>query len=180
MAEVHEAAVVARPAFAELFDEHFDAIHGYLRGRVGEAAEELAAETFARALAGYERFDPARGDARPWLFGIATNVVHGHRRAERRRLRAYAREAGRAGPPPAPPDVPARLDAAAQARVAGRAIARLPAGERDVLLLVAWADLTYEEVAGALGVPVGTVRSRLHRARLAVRAALQRHEEEDR
>ena len=98
MPTADHGTATAAPPFAEVFDRHFDLVHGYLRRRVGEPAEELAAETFARALAGYEAFDPARGDVRPWLLGIATNVVHGHRRAEARRLRAYAREAG--GTPP--------------------------------------------------------------------------------
>ena len=160
--------------FEHVFDAHFDAVHAYLRRRVGDAAEDLAAETFARALAGYASFEPGRGELRAWLFGIATNLLHGHRRSEARRLRAYRREAGRSTAPQAEDaDELARLDAIAQAAQAAVAIARLSREDRDVLLLVAWADLTYDEVASALGVPVGTVRSRLHRARAAVKAQLE-------
>lgn len=158
--------------FEQVFDRHFDQVHGYLRRRVGEAAEDLTAETFTRALAAWAGYDTAR-DVRPWLFGIATNLVAGHRRAEARRLRAYARDAGRTEPPTDGVDVAARLDDARAAQRAAEAIARLKPDDRDVLLLVAWADLSYDEVASALGVPVGTVRSRLHRARGAVRAHLE-------
>ncbi len=176
MADVHEVSVAPRLGFGEVFDVHFDAVHAYLRRRAGDAAEDLAAETFTRAFAAYPRFEPARGALRPWLLGIATNVVHGHRRAEARRLRAYSREAGMTPPPPGGVEVASQLDAARQARAAAAAIARLAPGDRDVLLLVAWADLGYEEVAQALGVPVGTVRSRLNRARTAVRAHLDQEE----
>lgn len=173
MTDVYEVIVAPRLGFGEVFDAHFDAVHGYLRRRVGDAAEDLAAETFTRAFAAYPAFDSARGDVRPWLLGIATNLVQGHRRAEARRLRAYAREAGTTPPPPSALDVSARLDAAGEARRAAEAIARLAPRDRDALLLVAWADLTYEEAATALGVPVGTVRSRLNRARTTVRAHLE-------
>ena len=161
------------PPFEAVFDAHFDAVHGYLRRRVGGVAEDLAAETFARALAGYASFDSQRGEMRAWLFGIATNLVHGHRRSEARRLRAYAREASRSTPPAAEIEAAGRLDAADQAARAAVAIAQLSRADRDVLLLTAWADLTYEEIAVALDVPVGTVRSRLHRARAAVRTHLE-------
>ena len=172
MVPVQPAHVAAPAGFDAVFDAHFDAIFAYLRRRVGEAAEELAAETFARALEGLHRFDAGRGGELPWLYGIATNVLHGHRRTEARRLRAYAREAGRAGPAASGPDLDAQADAACLARDAAQAIRKLSAGDRDALLLVAWAELSYEEAAAALGVPVGTVRSRLHRARAQVRAAL--------
>ena len=162
-------------SFAAAAADHLDDVYRYLVVFTGDAtlAEDLAAETFSRAFAAYATFDGARGDVRAWLFGIATNVVHGHRRAEARRLRAYLREAGRTPPPLGEVDPAGRLDAAEQARRAVVAIARLKPADRDVLLLVAWADLSYEEVAGALGIPVGTVRSRLNRARTAVREHLE-------
>jgi RNA polymerase sigma-70 factor (ECF subfamily) len=165
-----------RVAFEDVFEAHFATVYGYLRRRAGDAAEDLAAETFSRAFTAYPRFDPAYGDPRPWLLGIATNVVQGHRRSEARRMRAYAREAGRHAHIEDTVDVPGRVDAADDARRAAKAIARLSRGDRDVLLLVAWADLTSEEVAAALQIPSGTVRSRLSRARAAVRA----HMKEDR
>ena len=155
-------------AFAAVFDRHHDAIHAYLRARVGEAlADELAAETFLRALRNARRYDTSYDDARPWLYAIATNLVAGHRRAESRRMRAYARV------PLADiaPDV--RVGAMAPALV--DALEALAPADRDTLLLFAWGELGYEEVARALRVPVGTVRSRIHRARAQLRAALTEH-----
>ncbi|UFQ19864.1 MULTISPECIES: RNA polymerase sigma factor [Streptomyces] len=177
-----DASVIARSrdepeAFAALFDRHADAVHRYAARRLGgEAADDLVAETFTTAFQQRHRYDPARGagaDARPWLFGIATNLVGRHRRAEARRFKAMARV-----PAPADHDEPLadraadRVVARAVRRELAAALAALPARHRDVLLLVAWGDLSYEEAAQALGVPVGTVRSRLHRARTKLREAL--------
>jgi RNA polymerase sigma factor (sigma-70 family) len=156
---------VRAEAFEELFEREFGSVYGYLARRVGpELGRDLAAETFTRAFAGRKRYDPARGDARPWLHGIANNLLRRHYRDEERRLRALARlDARREDTPPEEP----RL---------AEALATLPPEERDVLLLFAWADLAYAEIASVLEVPVGTVRSRLHRARAHVRAALEREE----
>ena len=156
-------------AFVAIFERHFDAIHRYLRRRVGrDLADDLAAETFARAYAGLAQFDP-RSDARPWLFGIAANVLRRHYRDEERKLRAYARTG--VDPAIAAELVPVeRLDATGPRLAA--ALADLPPVERDALLLYAWGELDYAEIAQALAVPVGTVRSRLHRARARIRAAL--------
>ncbi len=161
--------------FAAVFEAHFGALHGYLRRRLGAPlAEELAAETFARALDGWARFDPAAGSVRGWLHGIAANLVRDHARAEARRLRAYARAARQTGPEPGEAQAAeARADAAVAGPRVAAALAALRPQEREVLLLFAWADLGYDEIAAALGVPTGTVRSRLHRARTQVRAALR-------
>jgi RNA polymerase sigma factor (sigma-70 family) len=160
------AASLSEPrAFVVVFDRHFDAIHRYLRRRVGsQIADELASETFAQAFEHRQRFD-GRRDARPWLYGIAHNLLRHHYRGEERALRAYARSR------PAlhtsePPDLP-------DSELA-ELLADLSPGERDVLLLVAWAELEYAEVAEALGIPVGTVRSRLNRARGRIRELLER------
>lgn len=152
-------------AFAAVFDRHYEAIHGFLRARVGETlADELASETFLRALRGVRRYDAVYPDARPWLYAIATNLIGSHRRAEGRRLRAYARmPLG---------DVAPEAPGTALAPPLAAALADLPDADRDALLLVAWGELSYEEVARTLGVPVGTVRSRIHRARGRLRAAL--------
>lgn len=172
------AASLSDPqAFAAVFERHFTAIHRWLHRRVGAPlAEDLAAETFTRAFDRRARFDASiSDDARPWLFGIAANLVHDHRRSELRRLRALARaerwEAVIESDPSA--GAVARADAAALGPAVAAALAGLRAPERDALLLVAWAGLEYEEVARATGVPVGTVRSRLHRARARLRAALE-------
>ena len=160
--------------FAGVFDRHYSAIAGFLRRRVERSlADELAAETFLRAFDGRARYDVTRADARPWLFGIAANLLGRHRRVEERRLRAFARAAGSVEER-ALDDVDARLDAVAASPVLAAALAALGAGDRGVLLLYAWADLSYEEISAALEIPVGTVRSRLHRARELVRKRLER------
>ena len=157
-------------AFVSAFDAHFGALHGYLRRRVGEPlAEEIAAETFARAFDARDRYDPDRGGVLPWLHGIAANLVSGHFRTESRRLRAYARAAAQVEQT-TPASTGDRVDAASGL---AEALADLRPEERDVLLLYAWADLGYEEIAAALGIRVGTVRSRLHRGRARLRAALE-------
>jgi RNA polymerase sigma-70 factor (ECF subfamily) len=168
------SASAATPAdFAAIFDRHFDAIHAYLQRRIGrDLADELAAETFLIAFDKRARYDASRPDARPWLFGIATNLLHRHRRHELRQLRAYARSA--ADPVlDAFDGVEARIDASNVRRELVDALTRVPAEELDALLLFAWADFSYAEIAEALGVPIGTVRSRLSRARARMRAGLE-------
>jgi RNA polymerase sigma factor (sigma-70 family) len=155
---------VRAESFEELFERQFDSVYGYLARRVGpELGRDLASETFTRAFAARKRYDPARGEARAWLFGIANNLLRRHYRDEERRLRAFAR-------------VDVATDAASPELTLADALATLAQEERDVLLLFAWADLRYAEIATALGVPIGTVRSRLHRARAHGRAALEREE----
>ncbi|MGP4023880.1 RNA polymerase sigma factor [Actinomadura sp. 3N407] len=158
--------------FAVLYDRHAPSIHRYVARRLGDqAADDLVAETFLAAFRQRRRYDPGRSDARPWLYGIAANLIGKQRRSETRMLRALART----GVDPVADSmdrVDARLSAAASARDLAGALARLSPGDRDVLLLIAWADLSYEQVAEALSIPVGTVRSRLNRARRKVREAL--------
>lgn len=146
--------------FTTVYERHLGSVHRFLRRRVGdEAAEELAADVFVCAFRARGRYDPQHDTALPWLLGIASNVIGGHRRAQRRRLALLERLA-RSGPPAqdreAAPAVSAELV---------HALRRLPAKDRDALLLVAWGELTYEEAAHALDIPIGTVRSRIARAR---------------
>lgn len=167
------AVSIERPrSFAVIFDRHFDAIHRYLQRRVGrDLADDLAAQTFLVAFDRRSRYDTDRPDARPWLFGIATNLLGRHRRQEIRRIRAYARTG--VDPLLDPFEgLESRLDASRRGPELARALARMSAEERDALLLHAWADLSYAEIADVLGIPVGTVRSRLSRARGHVRELL--------
>ncbi|GAA4107056.1 RNA polymerase sigma factor [Actinomadura miaoliensis] len=158
--------------FAELFDRHGDEIHGYVSRRLGpEKAEDVVAETFLTAFRKRATYDLSRCDARPWLYGIATRALREHRRAEARRNRALARSAPQGATESFDERSAARVTAQAlQPRLAA-ALTRLSAADRDLLLLIAWAELTYDEAAQALGVPVGTVRSRLHRIRKKIRRA---------
>ena len=159
--------------FTEVYDCYFRAIYLYVAARLGMVpAEDIAAETFAVEFGQRDRIDPARGGLRPWLFGIATNLVARHRRAEARRYRALARTRDM-------PSVGSHEDQVV-AKVAARrllpqllaALACLSQGERDVVLLVAVSQLSHEEVAQALGISAGTVGSRLSRARKRLRAAV--------
>jgi RNA polymerase sigma factor (sigma-70 family) len=168
------AASARTPAdFAAIFDRHFDAVHAYLQRRIGrDLADELSGQTFLLAFDGRARYDLARPDARPWLFGIATNLLRRHHRQELRELRAYARSAT----DPildAFEGVDARIDASGMRRELVEALTQIPAEELDALLLFAWADFSYAEIGEALEIPVGTVRSRLSRARARIRAVLE-------
>jgi RNA polymerase sigma-70 factor (ECF subfamily) len=149
--------------FVVVYERHCDVVFRFLRRRVGdELAEDLAAEAWARAFRQRSRFRPEHETALPWLFGICSNLIADHRRAERRRLRALEQLAGAR--------VREHVDGPADglselAPELVRALRRLPSADRDALLLVAWGELSYEETAVALGVPIGTVRSRVSRAR---------------
>ncbi len=172
-AEIIAASERDPACFASIFDRHFTAIHRYLHARVGSTiADDLAAETFTVAFRLRGNYDLRRSNARPWLFGIAANLLRHHRRDERRRFLAYARAGARALPDATWEGVDDRLDARAAVPVLARALAALRPGDREILLLHAWADLTYEEIAEALSLPVGTVRSRLFRARRKLRELL--------
>jgi len=166
MTNATDAQVIARSvaepaAFGALFDRHFHAVYAFTQRRVGiDLAEEVTAETFTRGFEARGRYDLTHEGALPWLLGIASNVMRRHWRSERRRLEAYARAAEH--PPSGPaPEVPGDFMSA---------VAHLPRRQREVVLLFAWADLSYEEIARALDLPIGTVRSRLARARARLAA----------
>ncbi|HLU73693.1 MAG TPA: RNA polymerase sigma factor [Nonomuraea sp.] len=172
-AELIGASLTEPEAFAELFDRYSGMLYRYVSRRLGpEPAEDLVGETFLVAFSRRRSYDLSYPDARPWLFGILTKLVSRHHRTEAARYRALLRA-------PVDPDVESPADRvaagvtaqAARPGLAG-ALAALPAKDRDVLLLIAWGDLSYEEAARALGIPIGTVRSRLNRGRRKVRAAL--------
>lgn len=163
--------------FEAVFDAHVSEIHRYLSRRVGTAlADDLTGEVFATAFARRRSYDPGKAGVRPWLYGIAQNVVRSHRRTERRQLAAYARlGADPVGDPNAAVALEAaddRLDAERAGPRLAEALLKLGTKDRETLLLFAWSGMTYEEVAAAAGVPVGTVRSRLSRARATLREVL--------
>lgn len=169
--ELIGASVDDPRVFKLLFTRHFEEIYAYFSRRLGaSAADDLAADVFLKAFDRRARYDHAYADARPWLYGIAANLLRRHRRAEERRLRAYARQAAR--PDKCYDDADDRLDCQAAGPRLAEALAALSADERETLLLYAWAELGYEEIARTLHVPVGTVCSRLNRARRRVRRAL--------
>jgi RNA polymerase sigma factor (sigma-70 family) len=158
-------------SFDEVFQVEFRLLHRYLARRVGPAvAEDLCAATFAAAYANWHKLEPSRA-VRPWLYGIAANQLRHHWRRERRMLHAYARSWIDAVQPDIG-DVVDRLDAQASLRSLAAALASLRREDREILLLHAWAGLTDQEVAEALGLPLGTVKSRLHRARERIRNQL--------
>ena len=164
----------ARPErFAAIFERYFGQIHQYLARRVGDrTADDLAAEVFVAAFAQRQRYDLARECARPWLYGIATNLIGTYRRQEQRRYQALARAGASAVSPSDEDRVTDRVSASAAGPALAAALASLEAGDRDVLLLIALAGLDYHEAAQALGIPYGTVCSRLNRARRRLREAL--------
>jgi RNA polymerase sigma-70 factor (ECF subfamily) len=161
-------------AFAELYERHARTIYNYLFRRLADwsEAEDLTAVVFLEAFRRQKDVVVIEGKLVAWLYGIATNVLRNRRRAlwRHRRLIAQLEHEPRDA---VEPDAAARAQAAARMRVVLEQVSRLPRAQQDVVALCVWSDLSYEEAAIALGVPVGTVRSRLSRAR-AVMAELDR------
>ena len=172
-AAVIESSWLEPERFAVLFDRHAPHIHRYLARRAGrQVADDLVAETFLTAFAKRDRYDLGYSDARPWLYGIATNLVGQQRRDEARQYRIRRGAVAEPEVPDHADRVAAGVTAQATRALLDAALAELSAGDRDVLLLIAWEQLTYQEVSRALAIPAGTVRSRLHRARTKVRQVL--------
>jgi RNA polymerase sigma-70 factor (ECF subfamily) len=177
-ADGDDAAVIveslAEPErFAVLYDRYAGQLYRYAGRRLGAAdAEDVLAATFLAAFRARGRFDTTRADARPWLFGILTKELAKQHRREGARLRVIARarpevpDAGHAD------QIADAVTASAARQAIAQALSVLAPADRSVLLLIAWGDLTYDEVAQALAIPAGTVRSRLNRARRKVREAL--------
>lgn len=147
-------------AFTPLVLRHHAVVHRYVARRLGPGeADDIASEVFATAFASLSRYDHSYPDARPWLLGIATNLMRRHAKREARMLRSFAAS----GVDPLAPEAPP-ADAALSAALAG-ALAAMRPKHRDALFLSAVGELTNAEIAAALGVSVGTVKSWLHRAR---------------
>ena len=167
------AASLEQPAaFGEVFTRHAPELHRFLSRRLGDRADDLLGELFVTAFERRGSYQPQMADARPWLYGIAANLVRRHHRVEATRYRALARVPLTLVSPDSSAEAVAGADAAALRPRLASALAQLKAADRDVLLLLAWAQLDQAEVAVALGIPLGTVRSRLHRARRQLRPAL--------
>ena len=161
-----------------MFADHAGAIFGYAARRLGpDMGGDVTAEAFTIALERWQTFDPARGTELGWLYGITSNLIRRHWRTEERRLRAFAATASRVESETDPLlRVEQRADAETQLEVVIAAIAAMSAEDRDLLMLTAWEQLGAADVAEALGIPVGTVKSRLSRMRAALR---YRREEQD-
>lgn len=165
--------IIGPGEFEAAFRVYFPLVYQFIARRVGPAlAEDLAAETFATAYRRRASFDPARGSLRSWLHGIAANLVRNHWRAEQHLLALDARLVPETDVPDGMEAADRRVIAALLAPPLAAALAQLTADQREVLLLYAWAELSPEEIAAALEIAPGTVRSRLSRARSALRAEL--------
>jgi len=172
-AEVIEVSLREPERFAILYDRHHQRVHQYVARRLGhDLADDLMAETFLIAFQARARYDLAYVDARPWLYGIATNLIGRRHRAETRFWRLIARTGVDDTVEPPVDRVTDRVTAQSMRRELASAVAGLPRGQRDVLLLTAAGGLSAEEIASALGIATGTVHSRLNRARKKMRNLL--------
>ena len=172
-AEVIGRSLDQPEAFGLIYDRHAATVLRFLGRRVGaEAAEALLGELFRIAFERRKTFDAARASALPWLYGIGSNLLLKHRRGEARRLRASARMAA-AGEAADRRASTAALDARLLFPRVADAIEALPDDEREALLLFAWEELPYQSMAEALDLPIGTVRSKLNRARAHLRELLE-------
>jgi RNA polymerase sigma factor (sigma-70 family) len=175
---VRDAAVMTEAQhnperFSAIFDCYYTEIFAYAAHRIGQdLAPDLVAETFLAAFQMRHRYDPDQASVRTWLYGIATNLIGKQRRSEIRALRAMSRLEVTGNAEGHDERVSSQVSAGALRASLIEALADLSDGERDVLLLVTLADLSYEEAGAALGISGGTVGSRLSRAKARVREAL--------
>ena len=159
--------------FAARYDEHHVAVYRYAARRLGpETAEDVVAEAFTIAWSRIASYDPQRGEFVSWLFGIVTKVIARHHRQETRQWRAFAK-VGVDDTDTFDDELANRLDADVRWPHVASVLAGMSSQDRDVLLLHVWQEMPYQQVADTLGIPIGTVRSRIARARgrLAVASA---------
>jgi RNA polymerase sigma factor (sigma-70 family) len=177
-AAIIEASRRETDRFGALYDRYAPMVYRYVCRRLGtdEAVEDVVADTFLAAFRRRVDYNLDRPDARPWLLGIATKEIASRRRTEEARYRALSRAMSRPEAAEAVAGFADRVTAAVSAQTTRAALAAALGGlkpaDRDVVLLIAWSELSYEEVAESLGIKIGTVRSRLHRARRQLREAL--------
>jgi RNA polymerase sigma-70 factor (ECF subfamily) len=171
-----DAGVVDPVAFTALVDREGPDVFAYLVRRAPVEAEDLLGRVWVEAYASRRSFDPARGSARSWLFGVARHVLLRHWRDRRPDLTESMLT-----PTPVDPweEVDARLDSAALVGPLRAALVDLPEVDREMLLLIAWEQLTPTEAAAVVGIPPATARTRLHRARSRMRTALEAHHRPD-
>lgn len=161
------------PLFGAVVEAYAEVILRYLAKRVGlTLAEDLTAETFLVAFSRRGMYRPEHETALPWLYGIATNLMRNHLRSEQRRIEALGRIAARAAIENDQDNTDDAVTAAMTMQQLALGLSALSQDARDVLVLVAIEAMTYAEAAVALQVPVGTVRSRLSRARMDLRQSL--------
>jgi RNA polymerase sigma-70 factor (ECF subfamily) len=174
-AEVIQRSLRAGESFAVIFDRHSAAVHAYAARRAGhDVADDVLAEVFLTAFARRKRYDLDVASALPWLYGIAGNLLRRQWRSTKKHLQivdAVAEQADGAYDSHEE-RVTERIDASDRWAAVNGVLATLAEGDREALLLFAWEELTYAEIAVALAIPVGTVRSRIHRSRAILRDAL--------
>lgn len=171
-----EDGVVDPVAFTALVDREGPDVYAYLVRRAPSEAEDLLGRVWVEAYASRRSFDPARGSARSWLFGVARHVLLRHWRDRRPDLTDPMLTTTPVDPWE---EVDARLDSAALAGPLRAALVDLPEADREMLLLIAWEQLTPTEAAAVVGIPPATARTRLHRARSRMRTALEAHHPPD-
>ena len=174
--EVIERSAREPAVFAVLFDRHARSVYRYVAQRLGNSvADDVMSETFLVAFEKRMSYDLEVNDARPWLLGIATRLMRKHARLEAVAWKGMSADLAAQITPDCIEQAGSRIDAERLAQRLSKALRKLSAADRDTLLLYAWGDLDYTSIAQAMQVPVGTVRSRLNRARRILRRAAGLH-----
>ncbi|GGD90068.1 RNA polymerase sigma factor [Microbacterium murale] len=170
--EVIERSIREPAVFDELYGRHATPVYRYAAQQLGDhAAEDVMSETFLVAFERRSAYDITVQNARPWLLGIATRLMRKHVRLEAVSWKGMSADLAAQITPDFIEQAGARIDAKRLARRLAKALRRLSESDRETLLLYAWGDLDYASIALAMQVPIGTVRSRLNRARRQLRRA---------
>ena len=161
-------------AFAVLYRRYERPLFGFLFRLAGARplAEDLLQETFTRVWLAAASYDPGRGALRPWLYRVALNLARSELARKAYRVRHVSLETGVSLPSEGEGDVAEQIDAATRARAVAEAVAALPDFMREVVVLRCYQQLSLAEIAEITGAPVGTLKSRFHRAVTALRTRL--------